>query len=378
MKPSILILPLLLLLAGCGPPAPAILTSHAASQVTSSLKNVSAYTSAELQSLDPGSSLGGKPAPNFTLTDQFGKSVSLHSFKGKAVVLSFDDDECTTICPLTGQILLQAQQALGPASSQVVLLAVNANPDHTSVNDVKAYSIEHGMMNHWLFLTGSKTALEKVWKAYHLEVQITNGSIDHTPAVFVIGPNGHEQNLYLTSSDYGVVPLEAEPLAKAIAKTLPNHPAVKSLPQVTGGAISSPSDKVSLPRLMGGDKVQLGGSSPQLVVFFASWAPDTAAHLAGLNAYATAAKAEHLPPLTAVDVMSTEPSLAQAQAVMKGMASPPTYPVVMDETGRVADAYNVQDIPWITLVKGGKVIWHHDGWVSSTALQKDVAKALGS
>ena len=39
--------------------------------------------------------------PSFTLTDQFGKRVSLRSLRGKVVVLSFNDPECTTICPLT-------------------------------------------------------------------------------------------------------------------------------------------------------------------------------------------------------------------------------------------------------------------------------------
>src|SRR6202035_1562430 len=51
-------------------------------------------------SLDPGTPLSG-PAPDFTLTDQFGHSVSLHSFRGKVVVLAFNDSQCTTICPLT-------------------------------------------------------------------------------------------------------------------------------------------------------------------------------------------------------------------------------------------------------------------------------------
>ena len=41
------------------------------------------------------------PAPEFTLTGQFGEPVSMHHFRGKAVVLAFVDSQCTTICPLT-------------------------------------------------------------------------------------------------------------------------------------------------------------------------------------------------------------------------------------------------------------------------------------
>ena len=297
-------------------------------------------------------------------------------FSGKVVVLSFDDVECTTICPLTAQVLRAAKQALGPDGSKVVLLAVNANPDHTSVDDVKAFSIQHGMLNDWLFVTGPPAELEKVWKAYSLDVQVKDGSIDHTPAVYLIGPDGREQNVYLTSPQYGVVPLEAQPLAEAIAKLLPNHPTVRPPAQATGRPISSPADTVSLPSLLGGNDTPLGGTSPRLVVFFASWAPDAAANLASLDTYAAAARAGRVPPVVAVDVASTEPSLAQAQGVVKGPRSAPSYPVVVDETGRVADAYGVQDIPWIALVENGKVIWSHDGWASEAALEAAAAKAL--
>src|SRR5207248_2312516 len=48
--------------------------------------------------LDPGTSLH-RPAPNFTLTDQFRRPVSLSEFKGKVVLLAFIDSRCTTICP---------------------------------------------------------------------------------------------------------------------------------------------------------------------------------------------------------------------------------------------------------------------------------------
>src|SRR6266446_2553708 len=61
--------------------------------------------------LDPGTPVS-EVASDFTLTDQFGKRVSLSSFRGKVVVLSFNDPECTTICPLTTTALLHATKLL--------------------------------------------------------------------------------------------------------------------------------------------------------------------------------------------------------------------------------------------------------------------------
>src|SRR5262249_46237911 len=77
--------------------------------------------------LDPGLKLS-TPAPDFTLTDQFGQPVSMRSFRGKVVILAFNDAECTTICPLTTAALVNAKEMLGAAGSQVQLLGIDANP----------------------------------------------------------------------------------------------------------------------------------------------------------------------------------------------------------------------------------------------------------
>ena len=110
--------------------------------------------------LDPGTPLD-RPAPDFTLTDQFGKQVSLDSFRGKVVILAFNDSECTTICPLTTTAMVQAKQMLGPAAAQVQLLGVDADPAATSLEDVRSYSEVHGMMSQWRFVTGSWRSSER-------------------------------------------------------------------------------------------------------------------------------------------------------------------------------------------------------------------------
>src|SRR6266568_4374901 len=105
--------------------------------------------------LDLGSSLGGRPAPDFRLQNQFGQPMSLSQFRGKVVMLAFEDSQCTTVCPLTTQSMLQAKQLLGAAGNNVQLLGVDANPDAISTADVLSYSRTHGLVNQWNFLTGS-------------------------------------------------------------------------------------------------------------------------------------------------------------------------------------------------------------------------------
>ena len=52
----------------------------------------------------------GVPAPDFRLDNQFGQPMSLSQFRGKVVMLAFDDSECTTVCPLTTQSMVEAKQ----------------------------------------------------------------------------------------------------------------------------------------------------------------------------------------------------------------------------------------------------------------------------
>jgi hypothetical protein len=109
------------------------------------------------------------------------------------------------------------------------------------------------------------------------------------------------------------------------------------------------------------------------VVFFATWLSETSnlsAELAGLNAYVKDAASKHLPALTAVDEAATEPSDAAVNAYLHQLGSL-SYPVALDETGRVADGYGVQDQPWLVLVNAaGKITWQHDGWVPLTTLEQ--------
>jgi len=331
-------------------------------------------------SLDPGTSLGNLPAPDIKLTNQFGQPMALSQFRGKVVILAFADSECTTICPLTTQSMVLAKDLLGRAGNSVQLLGVDANPDATSVADVLAYSRAHSMVNQWDFLTGSLAQLKATWSEYHIAVQIEAGQIDHTPALYVISQQGRLQKIYLTQMAYSSVGQSAQVLAQEIAGLLPGHPKLASQQSLAAIPAQTPTAAVSLPAATGsgttGPAVRLGPGRPRLVVFFATWLTEVSnlkAELAGLNAYAKDAAAQHLPALTAVDETVTEPSVQAVRSYL-GQVGPLGYPVGLDETGRVADGYGVQDQPWLVLVSAtGKIVWSHDGWMPLPGLEQAAA-----
>jgi cytochrome oxidase Cu insertion factor (SCO1/SenC/PrrC family) len=367
-------------LAGCGSSAPAQSPGGNANAAAEANPN-----------LDLGTSLGGQPAPDFTLTNQFGQKMSLSQFRGKVVMLAFEDSECTTLCPLTTQSMVLAKQMLGKAGSSVQLLGVDANPDATQVADVLSYSRAHGMVNQWDFLTGSLAQLKSTWKAYHLAVQIEQGEIDHTPALYLLDAQGRLQKLYLTQMAYSSITQSAQVLATELSGLLPGHPKLDSDRSLGTISAQTPSATVSLPAVSlpaghagaaaagsGAPTVTLGPGKPRLVVFFATWLTETSdlkAELTTLDSYAASAAKKHLPALTAVDETATEPS-AQAVRAYLGQVGPLSYPVALDQTGRVADGYGVQDQPWLVLVSAaGKVVWSHAGWLPLPALEKAAASA---
>jgi cytochrome oxidase Cu insertion factor (SCO1/SenC/PrrC family)/thiol-disulfide isomerase/thioredoxin len=333
--------------------------------------------------LDPGQPLF-RAAPDFTLTDQFGAPVSLHQFRGKVVIVAFNDSECTTICPLTTTAMADAKAMLGAAGSKVQLLGIEANPHATAVHDVLSYSSLHGLLHEWQFVTGSLAQLKRVWRAYGIEVAIERGQVDHTPALFVIDPQGRLRRLYLTQQSYASIGQLGQLLAREASGLLPGEPAVHSNLSYARVPGTPPGESMSLPR-SGGGEVRLGpGRSAHLTLFFATWdrqVMDLGAHLQALDRYRASAASAGLPPLTAVDEGSVEPSPAALPAFLRGLRPGLRFPVAIDRTGRLADGYDVQDEPWFVLTtSAGRIIWYWDvstaGWPSGRGLAGHVRAAL--
>jgi cytochrome oxidase Cu insertion factor (SCO1/SenC/PrrC family) len=339
----------------------------------------------ENPAVDPGSPLGNKPAPGFTLQDQFGHRVTLSQFHGKAVLLAFVDSRCSTVCPLTTTSMLQAVRLLGPAGKDVQLIGINANPQATRAADVRDYSAAHGMMHSWEFLTGTLSQLKAVWHAYHVYVQAIKNNIDHEPALYLITPGGREQSIFLTQMLYTGTGQQAQVLASSTAAVLPGHPHVRQAVSLHYLPGIKPADDVSLPVVggkAGGKTVAFGRGHPHLVVFFATWVDENSnlvSEMKALNGYQRAAAGHGWPPVVAVDEASTETTPSALPAFLGRLRGQLDYPVVTDKLGQFADGYGVQDQPWVVLVSGsGKILFRNDGWFPEPGLTAAVRKALGT
>jgi cytochrome oxidase Cu insertion factor (SCO1/SenC/PrrC family)/thiol-disulfide isomerase/thioredoxin len=354
------------------------------SRTTSSSSGSANQELASNPRLDPGTDLPGTPAPEFTLYSQDGQPVSLRSFRGKVVILAFNDAECTTICPLTTSAMLAAKRMLGAAAANVQLLGVDADPKATSLEDLASYTQLHGLSGQWVYLTGSLAALKQVWKEYGIEADITRGLISHTPALYLIDAEGRLRKVYLTYQSYAAIGQFGQLLAADAARWLPGHPRVdSSLPYAEIKGIS-PTVRVTVPRA-GGGSVPLGpAAAPRLYLFFATWDREVtglAGELDTLNRYQSDALFAGLPSLTAIDEGSVEPSAGALPAFLWALPRPLSYPVGIDRSGRVADGYGVTGQPYFVLTSAsGQILWYSaiyaPNWPTVKGLQSAVRDAL--
>lgn len=145
------------------------------------------------QSSLQGTDLGGTPAPDFRLSDQFGAPISLSQFRGKPVVLTFMYTHCKDVCPLTAEKLHAVMESLGGDAPRVTMLAVSLDPKGDTTAAVLDFSKVHRMADYWHFLTGTQDTLSTVWSSYSIFADSANNAQNHGFGLYVIDKQGHER-----------------------------------------------------------------------------------------------------------------------------------------------------------------------------------------
>lgn len=138
---------------------------------------------------------GGAVAP-FALTDETGAVVSDEALQGHLTVVSFLFTRCPIpeFCPLTARKLGELQRELRSrtgTTAPVQLLTVTIDPEHDSAEVLKEYAKSVGADHTvWRFLTGKPEEVEKLTRQFAIHVERNGGSIDHTLATALVGPDG--------------------------------------------------------------------------------------------------------------------------------------------------------------------------------------------
>ncbi len=102
----------------------------------------------------------------------------------KPTILAFIYTSCTTVCPVTSQILSRTQDVLGADLANVRILSVSIDPEYDTPERLLAYSKKFDAKAQWQHYTGTlanSVAIQKAFGAYR------GDKMNHVPLMFVNG-----------------------------------------------------------------------------------------------------------------------------------------------------------------------------------------------
>lgn len=136
----------------------------------------------------------GSAVPDFTLTDQDRKQVSLASFAGKVVALNFIYTSCALpdFCYRIANNFGVLQRKFGPQlGSDLVLLTVTFDPERDTPDVLARYSKTWtAEARTWHFLTGAPTEVRRVTSMFGIDAFPDEGLMNHSLHTAVIDRQG--------------------------------------------------------------------------------------------------------------------------------------------------------------------------------------------
>ena len=139
----------------------------------------------------------GDAMPDFKLTDEDGKPVTLETFRGHPLVLTFIFTRCPipNFCPRMSSNFADLQKAIESAASGSLaatrLLSISFDPEHDTPEVLKQYG-EHAGADFaiWNFATGTPAEIHGLTKGFSVLVQPESGTISHSLATALVDRDG--------------------------------------------------------------------------------------------------------------------------------------------------------------------------------------------
>ena len=149
----------------------------------------------------------GDEVPDYRLTNQDNKEISLHNFRGKALLLTFIYTRCPLpeYCNLMSTNFAEVDRALQKdpnAYSKTHLLSITIDPEYDTPKVLRSYGSAHTeryeseTFEHWDFATGTKDQIKGVAQYFGLRYFQDNDQIVHGLRTVIIGPDGQIVKVY--------------------------------------------------------------------------------------------------------------------------------------------------------------------------------------
>lgn len=130
-------------------------------------------------------------SPSVTLINQMGEEVFLPDLidGDRIVMVDFVYATCTTICPVLSAGFANFQRRMADEAGNVVLVSFSIDPEHDTPEVMAEYLERYRAREGWYFLTGKRTDIDKVMRAFDAYV---SNKMSHRPLTFLKAPGRKE------------------------------------------------------------------------------------------------------------------------------------------------------------------------------------------
>jgi cytochrome oxidase Cu insertion factor (SCO1/SenC/PrrC family) len=129
-------------------------------------------------------------APSLSLVDQSGREITLQSFRGRPVIVTFAFAHCQTVCPLIVSDVLAARRQIDGARPAVLI--VTLDPWRDTPSRLPSIAQVWGLAGDAHVLSGRPDDVERTlnaWRVPRTRNQM-NGDILHPSIVYVVAADG--------------------------------------------------------------------------------------------------------------------------------------------------------------------------------------------
>ncbi|GIV26709.1 MAG: SCO family protein [Bacteroidia bacterium] len=136
----------------------------------------------------------------FTLTNQYGETITDSIIKNKIYVADFFFATCQSICPKMSHQLKRVQDTFA-TKNDFLILSHTINPDHDTVEVLKIYGEKYGTIKgKWHLLTGNKKHIYDLARYHYLvNADETEGEGDlfiHSELFILVDKNKRIRGIY--------------------------------------------------------------------------------------------------------------------------------------------------------------------------------------
>jgi len=130
-------------------------------------------------------------APDFSLSDENGKRITMRSLRGRPVIVTFLYTTCEDTCPTQAQQVRSALDELGDGAAAI---AVAVDPPRDTPERARAFLSEQRLTGRMRFALGSRAQLAPVWRGFGAQPQ--REDLEHTARLVLVDPEGRQRVSY--------------------------------------------------------------------------------------------------------------------------------------------------------------------------------------